>query len=99
MTAASLSVHPAYQTQRSIAASTAARARGDDGVPGVLARRPRGVGEEVALGVGDLVRAAGLRAREGAADVELVGLADGEPVVHADAPFRYAARPCRPPSR
>ena len=51
-------------------------AGGDDGVAGVLARGQRGVGEEPALGVVDDVGVAGLGAREGAADVELVGLAD-----------------------
>jgi hypothetical protein len=72
----------------------------DDGVPGVLARCPGGVGEEVPLGVGDLIGAPGLRTRKGPAEVELVGLADGQPVRHQDdAPFRYAASPVRPPSR
>ena len=76
-------------------------AGGDDGVPGVLAGGPGGVGEEVPLRVGDLVGAPRLRAGEGPVDVELVGLADGQPVAahQASFPFRYAARPCRPPSR
>ena len=64
-------------------------ARGDDGVPGVLARRLGGIGEEPALRVGHLVGAPRFRAREGAVDVELVGLEDGDPVVHeCVAPWR-----------
>src|SRR5690606_9237091 len=72
------------------------RAGGDDGVPGILARRLGGVGEEVALGGEHLVGAAGLAARERPADRELVRLRNAESAgisgspAHADAPFRYA---------
>jgi hypothetical protein len=54
---------------------------GHDGVAGVLARGVGGVGPEAALGVVDLEGAAGLRAGEPAAEVELVGLADLDAVV------------------
>ena len=51
-------------------------------VAAVLARRRRRVGQEAALGVGDDVGAAALRAREGAAHIELVGLAHVEALGH-----------------
>src|SRR5690606_33335656 len=74
-------------------------ASGDHGIPGILARRLGGVGQEGALLREHLVGATRLAARERPADGELVGLRNGETRAHADAPFRYAVRPCRPPSR
>ena len=69
-------------------------ARRDDGVARVLAR---GAGDVLALG---LVRAARLRAREGAADEELVRLPDGQPG-HRALPKRRSpsTRATTPPSR
>ena len=54
-------------------------ARGADRVAEVLARRPAGVGERRPVGRRDEVRAARFGAREGPADVQLVGLADLDP--------------------
>ena len=67
-------------------------ARGGDRVADVLARAAREV-EAV-----DLVVAAGLRAHERAADPQLVGLADRQPLAHR-AIRRYGRSPAAPPSR
>jgi hypothetical protein len=63
-------------------------ARRDDRVPGVLARGERGVGHEGPLRVVDDVGVARLRAREGAADEQLVGLADVDARHGHSPPFR-----------
>ena len=57
--------------------------------------------QQAAVRRGDGRGAARLRAREGPADEELVGLADLEALAHAPtgASARYSARPWRPPSR
>src|SRR5690606_19949738 len=55
-------------------------ARGTHRVADVLAGPAAGVGQQLPLRAVDLVRPAGLRAREGAADVELVRLAHADPV-------------------
>ena len=64
-------------------------ARGHHRVPGVLARGPGRVGEEVALGRGHGVGPPALRARELPADEQLVGLAYGTTVLIA-APSPHA---------
>ena len=79
------------------------RARHPDGVAEVLARRATGVRERIAVGGADEVRAAALGPRELPADVQLVGLEDGQAVrgghAQRSSSRTYAWRPCMPPSR
>src|SRR5439155_10601128 len=88
-------------------------ARRANGVPEVLARSPGWPGDDLAVRAGHRIGPAGLRAREGPSDGELVRLPDVQPGRlplasapptgrrHRPPPFRsrYGSRPCRPPSR
>src|SRR5690606_1452657 len=76
--------------RRALRPATERLAGGGDGVAAVLARGLRGVGQEAALRVGDLVGAAGLRAGEGPTDEQLVRLADVESITHAATSGRRA---------
>ena len=78
-------------------------ARGPHRIAQVLARRPARVGERSAIGARDDVRAAALRPRERAADVQLVGLADLDPSgrgrdrARRPSPWPGPARACATP--
>jgi hypothetical protein len=63
-------------------------AGGEDGGGCILAAGLGHVGDEFALGVGDLLVVTGFATREGASNEQIVGLADLEPVHDASSTSR-----------